>query len=634
SKHLRMLQFRNPGKFMEDFDPETSAREMRKMNRRIYRENRRKNQAYDESGILMENSQDLCDCLDVRCPGCHFPCPKCGSEKCGTECRCNRKWVYEYVEVEVMDADAILTALGAHGRFQWLIFFALTFIYMRGAWPVLAILFIGGDPGHYCKTDTNSSLEISIPKSADGEYEKCSMYDPMDLNSTVKCQDGWTYGEEFDSTIMSDWNLVCDKDYMVDLSSTIYMAGSAAGALFLTPFADVFGRKYIILSFLIIQGAIGFGTAFADDYILFTVLRFFIGLLNMPIALTVYNYIAEMFPASHRSYPAVGINCSWGVGLILLAVFGYFIRDWRILQMVISLPNFITIVYFCFLPESIPWLVSKKKYTEVKKTAKFAAKVNGKTLPDSLFDPQYDSDTEFSEPPHSSDELYGGGDTAQQKKYTILDLFRTPRIRRYTLVMFYLWLADSLSYFGVLFATPQLHGNQFLNLGISGAVEIPSLIICMLAIDWIGRKKPIIFFLLLSGVMNIATIFVPATTESGVDLTPLQITLAMIGKFGITGAYSISYLYSSEIFPTVVRNHAVGLSSFFENLGSITAPLIVYSTSTLRNLPLVVFGVLTIVGGFLALLLPETHRRPLPETIEDVKKMCARKAQQTEDTRL
>lgn len=38
SKQLKMLSFANPGKFMEDFDPERSAREMRKMNRRIYRE--------------------------------------------------------------------------------------------------------------------------------------------------------------------------------------------------------------------------------------------------------------------------------------------------------------------------------------------------------------------------------------------------------------------------------------------------------------------------------------------------------------------------------------------------------------------------------------------------------------------
>lgn len=95
-----MLSFANPGKFMDNFDPERSAREMRKMNRRIYRENIKKNQMYDETGLLLENSSDLCDCLDVDCLGCHFPCPKCNSTKCATECRQSRKWIYEHVEVE------------------------------------------------------------------------------------------------------------------------------------------------------------------------------------------------------------------------------------------------------------------------------------------------------------------------------------------------------------------------------------------------------------------------------------------------------------------------------------------------------------------------------------------------------
>ncbi len=49
----------------------------------------RKNQLYDDAGMLHENSADICDCLEVGCPGCHFPCIKCGSEKCGAECRCN-----------------------------------------------------------------------------------------------------------------------------------------------------------------------------------------------------------------------------------------------------------------------------------------------------------------------------------------------------------------------------------------------------------------------------------------------------------------------------------------------------------------------------------------------------------------
>ncbi|GAB1601377.1 ARL14 effector protein-like [Argonauta hians] len=99
-KYLKKLSPSNSVKFMENFDPEKSSREMRKMNRRIYRENMKTNQMYDETGRLLDNSKDVCDCLDEDCPGCHFPCNKCGSEKCGTECRCNRKWVYEVVEIE------------------------------------------------------------------------------------------------------------------------------------------------------------------------------------------------------------------------------------------------------------------------------------------------------------------------------------------------------------------------------------------------------------------------------------------------------------------------------------------------------------------------------------------------------
>ena len=60
----------------------------------------RKNQVYDEVGLYLENSNDICDCLNLDCPGCHFPCPKCGSEKCGQECRCCRRYIFETIEIE------------------------------------------------------------------------------------------------------------------------------------------------------------------------------------------------------------------------------------------------------------------------------------------------------------------------------------------------------------------------------------------------------------------------------------------------------------------------------------------------------------------------------------------------------
>lgn len=60
--------------------------------------------AYDADGRMVNcGGLNLCDCLELTCPGCHFACVKCGSEKCGSECRARRKWVYDHVEIEGTD---------------------------------------------------------------------------------------------------------------------------------------------------------------------------------------------------------------------------------------------------------------------------------------------------------------------------------------------------------------------------------------------------------------------------------------------------------------------------------------------------------------------------------------------------
>ncbi|XP_049879400.1 ARL14 effector protein [Pectinophora gossypiella] len=88
--------------FLDNFDPETSARERRKLNRKSYFSRKTKS-IYDERGLITATGKDLCDCLEEACPGCHFPCPKCSSPKCGHECRTNRKWMYDRIEIEGND---------------------------------------------------------------------------------------------------------------------------------------------------------------------------------------------------------------------------------------------------------------------------------------------------------------------------------------------------------------------------------------------------------------------------------------------------------------------------------------------------------------------------------------------------
>lgn len=90
-------------KFLADFDPEKSKREKRKLTRRSYSTGVSNKTMYDENGLFRENCIDLCDCLDVECPGCHFPCSSCRSTKCGPCCRVSRKWSYEQIEHDGKD---------------------------------------------------------------------------------------------------------------------------------------------------------------------------------------------------------------------------------------------------------------------------------------------------------------------------------------------------------------------------------------------------------------------------------------------------------------------------------------------------------------------------------------------------
>ncbi|XP_049826514.1 ARL14 effector protein-like [Aethina tumida] len=64
--------------------------------------NRRKTKQplFDKYGVHIKSGTDLCDCLTPDCVGCFFDCPKCGSPKCGTTCRVNRKFIVTSVEAQ------------------------------------------------------------------------------------------------------------------------------------------------------------------------------------------------------------------------------------------------------------------------------------------------------------------------------------------------------------------------------------------------------------------------------------------------------------------------------------------------------------------------------------------------------
>ena len=74
----------------------------------------------------------------------------------------------------------------------------------------------------------------------------------------------------------------------------------------------------------------------------------------------------------------------------------------------------------------------------------------------------------------------------------------------------------------------------------------------------------------------------------------------------------------AELCPTLIRSTAVGLGVTSAQIGGLIAPFI-DGLGTLHScIPLIVIGSCSVIGGALAVVLPETLAAPLPQTLEEV----------------
>jgi hypothetical protein len=143
------------------------------------------------------------------------------------------------------------------------------------------------------------------------------------------------------------------------------------------------------------------------------------------------------------------------------------------------------------------------------------------------------------------------------------------------LVLFFIWFSVSLCYYGVTYYIPNLYGDKYLNFILSGGIELAAYLLAFVILGGFGRQGPLIAYLVLSGAICVAIVcvktFVPPGS-GGFDAAGLVTGLALVGKATIVSCFCTIFIYSSEIFPTVIRSVGVGTCTFFGRVGSLLAP--------------------------------------------------------------
>lgn len=296
----------------------------------------------------------------------------------------------------------------------------------------------------------------------------------------------------------------------------------------------------------------------------------------------------------------------FNMGHLSLAGMSYLLRDWRYLQIAISLPSVILVTYYWFLPESPRWLLTVGRTEDSIAVMERAAKHN--RLPTAQI---RDSVKKYIELNTNANSEYRAGN--------MLDLVRTPNIRMRTFAICFNWIVCGLCFFGVAQFLGQIGGDIFVNVALSAIIQLPgTFIVIYLMQNW-GRRYTLIFANLLAGLSCLVVAFLPAEPTWPTTL------FACLGMLGLSLSFPTVYIYSGELFPTVIRNIGVGVSSMSARIGSMLAPFVAGLTTVQPILPPLIFGVIPLIGALLCLKLPETLNCKLADTLEEAEQFGVKK---------
>lgn len=466
--------------------------------------------------------------------------------------------------------DIIESTIGAWGRWQLLQTFLLFANKFSIAYVALAHVVIAYEPPFSCVNET---------------IKKC---DP-------NCEEHIFVKDAYESTYVSEFDLVCDRTDLASTSQSLIMGGFLIGNILFGWLSDTYGRKIPLLITVVLQVVPGVMATFTFNLNAVMMLRTIQAIATGGMMLIPFVMLMEAIGLKYRAFVSIIYHIPFWVGHSLVGLYGFITQKWRWVQFIISIMSAPLILYIWFLPESPRWLIMKKKTEKAIKILESAAKMN-KRPPEpvrGLVETQIAKATD-------------------EKPGRFWQLWKTKRLGITTTIVCFIWFAISMAFYGIA----QLMGKVvegdgrtevFIRVSASGLFEIPGSIVSALLCEKMSRKNMLLMFNSAAGIVFFCIRFVP---------DKYNVYFGWFCEFCLAGSFSLIYLYTGELFPTVVRNSGLGIASMCARIGSMIAPFLVTGKID-KSIAAYVFGGVLVLSAIAGLLLPGTAGKTLPESIEE-----------------
>ncbi|XP_046429131.1 carcinine transporter-like [Neodiprion fabricii] len=536
------------------------------------------------------------------------------------------------VERRVQNFDDVLPYVGGAGCYQWILFFLLLPFAFGYAFLYFTQYFITLTPDqHWCTvpelegwnlTD-REKIAFSIPivsttvnesvKDSVETYSRCNMYnvnftellsngikEPNRSWPKTPCLHGWTFNFSTIpyASLAAELEWVCNKTYYSSLAQSTFYVGSIIGGFIFGYIADNHGRMPALVICNMVGCAAAIATSFCNNFWSFCLCRFLAGTAFDNCFNMMFIILIEYVDLQHRTFMAnasfgLYFSCSAGV----LPWLAYYIADWRILSGVTAIPLMAALFAPWIVPESARWYISSGKIPKAVKTLKKIAKINGKTVDNEIYKEFEESCNEIIKNDKSHD------------NYTVMDLFKKPRLAFITVMLNIYWLLILFVYDGHVWNMKLLDPDVFTSFSLGALTELPAALILVLYLDKWGRRWMSFLSMFVCAIFSFIALAVPTGATA--------VAMGIIARFGVNLAGNIGFQYAAEMLPTVVRAQGVSLIHTLGYIAHIIGPYIVYLDDVSPYLPLTVLGLLSLVVAVQSLFLPETLGQDLPQTLQD-----------------
>lgn len=392
-------------------------------------------------------------------------------------------------------------------------------------------------------------------------------------------------------TATTSFEFINEKDFYREIIISCCFTGIPIGSLVISWLSDRFGRKTMLkhgclwyMVFLILA-------TFSFTRGMLMLSAFFLGFfLNSGVSLT-FIILSEVVTAKSRVFMTSILLSCWSCGLVFDSIMYELNVSWRVTLFTSAMLLLFVLLLSGHIEESPRFLLANNRRSEAEKVLNKISILNGCGDFNSSLLKEYKAETHK----HSYSLLCSHG------------------LKWNTLVASVLWLNALCMYYGMIFSGPIIGNNVYTNGRLMGIMEILAMAVNCFIGDKVPRRKIFLLAIFISRLSLGITVAISYFTN--------QENWALVGFFCI-GRFSLSfemyllYLCTSELFPTYIRNMAIGYCSVIGRVGGILSSNVIGIARSLETSPILLIALLTSTSVIALYFMRETKGETLVDTVK------------------